>query len=207
MSFWVLSCLFSDLAAEELVAAITSHFQVMWCSFLLINHACRCNISLVLFQVPFLPFLPVGSIFVNVYLMMQLDAGTWIRFAIWMLLGEFKWKILCSKLLDLVNHKFIVAFQRGILHSYCPWATLVTWLKPFSQPVTSFVSNSRVLKLLRGQNNNPWTILWVLLPTRNHRTFFLAGLVCCPGGGACASGAEETELHSKMLPEAIDKSE
>lgn len=26
--------------------------------------------------------------FVNVYLMMQLDRGTWIRFAIWMVLGE-----------------------------------------------------------------------------------------------------------------------
>lgn len=149
----------------------------MWCSFLLNNHACRCNISLVLFQVPFLPFLPVGSIFVNVYLMMQLDAGTWIRFAIWMLLGELKWKILCSKLLDFVNHKLIVAFQGGILYSYHPWATLVTWLKPFSQCVTSFVSNSGVLKHLCGQNNKPWTILWTLLPTRNHRAF-LVGWPC-----------------------------
>lgn len=38
-------------------------------------------------QVPLLPFIPVVSMFVNVYLMMQLDRGTWIRFAIWMSIG------------------------------------------------------------------------------------------------------------------------
>ncbi|XP_056323389.1 high affinity cationic amino acid transporter 1 isoform X2 [Danio aesculapii] len=39
------------------------------------------------FKVPCLPFIPVVSMFVNVYLMMQLDRGTWIRFAIWMSIG------------------------------------------------------------------------------------------------------------------------
>ncbi|KAI3354077.1 hypothetical protein L3Q82_018631 [Scortum barcoo] len=39
------------------------------------------------FKVPLLPFVPVISMFVNVYLMMQLDRGTWMRFAIWMGLG------------------------------------------------------------------------------------------------------------------------
>uniref|UniRef100_A0A8B9GTQ2 Solute carrier family 7 member 1 n=1 Tax=Astyanax mexicanus TaxID=7994 RepID=A0A8B9GTQ2_ASTMX len=39
------------------------------------------------FKVPLLPFLPVLSMFINVYLMMQLDRGTWWRFLIWMIIG------------------------------------------------------------------------------------------------------------------------
>ncbi|XP_072316276.1 high affinity cationic amino acid transporter 1-like isoform X2 [Eucyclogobius newberryi] len=41
----------------------------------------------VAFKVPLLPLVPVASMFINVYLMMQLDRGTWIRFALWMAIG------------------------------------------------------------------------------------------------------------------------
>uniref|UniRef100_A0A673ASW3 High affinity cationic amino acid transporter 1-like n=1 Tax=Sphaeramia orbicularis TaxID=375764 RepID=A0A673ASW3_9TELE len=41
------------------------------------------------FKVPLLPFIPVISMFVNVYLMMQLDKGTWVRFSVWMAIGRY----------------------------------------------------------------------------------------------------------------------
>ncbi|KAJ9588242.1 hypothetical protein L9F63_018406, partial [Diploptera punctata] len=39
------------------------------------------------FQVKLLPLIPALSILINVYLMLNLDQGTWIRFGIWMLVG------------------------------------------------------------------------------------------------------------------------
>uniref|UniRef100_A0AAY4B1A3 Cationic amino acid transporter C-terminal domain-containing protein n=1 Tax=Denticeps clupeoides TaxID=299321 RepID=A0AAY4B1A3_9TELE len=39
------------------------------------------------FKVPLLPILPIVSMFINVYLMMQLGRGTWIRFSFWMVIG------------------------------------------------------------------------------------------------------------------------
>ncbi|XP_063793196.1 cationic amino acid transporter 3 [Pseudophryne corroboree] len=39
------------------------------------------------FKVAALPVLPLFSVFVNLYFMMQLKPGTWVRFAVWMVLG------------------------------------------------------------------------------------------------------------------------
>jgi solute carrier family 7 (cationic amino acid transporter), member 3 len=40
------------------------------------------------FKVPLVPVLPCLSIFINLYLMFQLDLNTWIRFLVWLALGK-----------------------------------------------------------------------------------------------------------------------
>lgn len=39
------------------------------------------------FKVPFVPLIPCCSIFINLYLMLQLDVFTWTRFVVWMIIG------------------------------------------------------------------------------------------------------------------------
>jgi len=57
-------------------------------SLLLISiHRQPQSVSFVAFKVPLVPFIPTLSIILNVYLMVSMDAATWAKFGIWMLLG------------------------------------------------------------------------------------------------------------------------
>ncbi|XP_032006446.1 high affinity cationic amino acid transporter 1 [Hylobates moloch] len=98
-------CIVTVLGREALAKG------ALWAVFMLAGSALLCAVvtgviwrqpeskTKLSFKVPFLPVLPILSIFVNVYLMMQLDQGTWVRFAVWMLIG------------------FIIYFGYGLWHS------------------------------------------------------------------------------------------
>ncbi|KAG5878362.1 hypothetical protein JTB14_008722 [Gonioctena quinquepunctata] len=65
------------------------------------------------FKVPMVPLIPATSILINVYLMLMLDSHTWIRFAVWMILGMNNFLLFLSlmssvfevQFLSTVNHK------------------------------------------------------------------------------------------------------
>ncbi|XP_053328610.1 cationic amino acid transporter 3 [Spea bombifrons] len=90
---FVVLCLILALKLEDLLSG-----NALWISLCVILSVLSVAITLVIwrqpessarlsFKVPALPLLPVFSVFVNIYFMMQLEAGTWARFGVWMAIG------------------------------------------------------------------------------------------------------------------------
>ena len=69
------------------------------------------NTNIQTFKIPFVPFFPMISIFINIYLMMSLTLYTWIRFFVWFIIGfaiYFSYSIRFSK-------------ENKVLLSWCPF--------------------------------------------------------------------------------------
>lgn len=55
----------------------------------MLNRLPVCEPSASSFEVPLVPLIPLFSVIINTYLMLNLSVMTWIRFAVWMFLGFF----------------------------------------------------------------------------------------------------------------------
>lgn len=87
--FSAILCLLIDtswqtISVVNVLAVIVSVFMLI--CFVIIARQPKLDCVLT-FQVPAVPLLPLISIFMNLYLMFQLDINTWIRFAIWIAIG------------------------------------------------------------------------------------------------------------------------
>ncbi|ETN62401.1 cationic amino acid transporter [Anopheles darlingi] len=70
------------------IAGLIIMVALMVAAYVVISLQPTDNVKLT-FKVPLVPLLPLISVFSNVYLMFQLDSGTWVRFGIWITIGYF----------------------------------------------------------------------------------------------------------------------
>ncbi|KAJ6644599.1 High affinity cationic amino acid transporter 1 [Pseudolycoriella hygida] len=86
----VLGCLVSyvDFTVANIVAISIVGVTMIAAVFLIFYQPVDKKLT-ISFKVPFVPFLPCFSIFCNIFLMLQLDGATWIRFGVWLFIGYF----------------------------------------------------------------------------------------------------------------------
>uniref|UniRef100_A0A0A1WU69 Low affinity cationic amino acid transporter 2 n=1 Tax=Zeugodacus cucurbitae TaxID=28588 RepID=A0A0A1WU69_ZEUCU len=100
------------------------------------------------FRVPIVPILPAISVFINIYLMLQLDVMTWIRFGIWMLIG-IPIFIACWCMYDITDvtkrNPERIAFERAMKES-------ARTPKPANGHLTKNIKSNGVLKKSKSAN-------------------------------------------------------
>ena len=92
--FWTSFCILT-IYGEECVAngswwavlLIIIFLLVTVCFLVVLGRQPR-NVTKLGFHVPFVPFIPMASIMINIYLMLTLSETTWIRFVVWMAIGK-----------------------------------------------------------------------------------------------------------------------
>jgi cationic amino acid transporter 3 len=74
-------------------------------TLLVISRQPKDTITELTFKVPLVPTLPCLSILINLYLMFQLDGPTWIRFAVWVVIGKemILWRLCSTHALSLLR--------------------------------------------------------------------------------------------------------
>ena len=79
-------CLILQIDLNGLMMALLAilTFIVLLCALIICMQP---QIDIHTFKTPFVPFIPIFSVFVNCYMMTTLSAATWIIFLIWFLIG------------------------------------------------------------------------------------------------------------------------
>jgi hypothetical protein len=78
---------FAEDLSEGYIIALLVIFTLIFTVFLFIIWKQPQNTTINTFKIPFVPFFPLISIFINIYLMMSLTLYTWIRFFVWFTIG------------------------------------------------------------------------------------------------------------------------
>nr|CAD7398898.1 unnamed protein product [Timema poppensis] len=80
----------SEIIAGHLVVTVVTSLSFVLLCLILVSITRQPTSSKILsFKVPLVPLLPALSILININLMLMLDIHTWIRFGVWMIVGEF----------------------------------------------------------------------------------------------------------------------
>jgi len=75
------------------------------------------------FQTPLVPWIPLASVLVNIFLMVAMSPATWIRFAVWMAIGKDLMLFLPRSTLTHpwpIQHYFEVTLGHSTAVSDCP---------------------------------------------------------------------------------------